>query len=196
MLGTFFSKNRWTGAAETVPSVKDQEQFKYCPSCGDEFRVEFTSCSTCDKPLIDAAARDGGTRVMPDGQEAVLSPAELTAADNLISIRQGPLMEMKRVQRLLESQGVASLIAGDGPDCTGGCCASSSFVLQVKEEDRARTGSILAEDFRRLTALDSHQPSVRSDVVIDERVAETRCPACGFPFAAQEQCCPECGLCF
>ena len=196
MLGTFFSRIRRTVSSETDPPGKDQQQFKYCPSCGDEFRVEFTSCSACDQPLTAAAAHDGSSPAVLDGPEAASSPAELTAADNLITIRQGSLMEMKRVQRLLEKKGVASLIAGDGPDCTSGCCASSSFNLQVKEDERDKVGPILAEDFRRLTALDSHQPRVRTDVVIDERVAENSCPACGFSFPAQEQCCPECGLCF
>ncbi len=198
MLGTFFSRNRRAVSAKPDPSGQKQEQFKYCPSCGDEFRVEFEYCAACDEPLVASTMHDGSKPgEISDRQDTELSPEALTAADKLISARQGTLMEMKRVSRLLAKLGIASLIAGDAAECTKGCCGgSSSFLLQIKEDDRVRAGTILAEDFKRLTALDSHQQHVPSAIVIDETVTEISCPACGFNVSEHEQCCPECGLCF
>jgi len=195
MLGKLFLRKR-----KTVSRAIDEDgdQFKYCPSCGDEFRAEFEHCATCDQQLLPAAMQHGNT-VELRGHGVSLPPGILTPEDNLVGVRQGTLMELKQIRRLLEKHGIASLIAGDGSDCSKGCGASSAFILQVKEADLGRAGSIMSEDFRRSTALDSHavsNVSSSSEVVLDERAAEIYCPACGFNFVSQEQACPECGLCF
>ena len=196
MLGKLFSRK-----SKTVSRAIDEDgdQFKYCPSCGDEFRAEFEHCATCDQQLLPAAMRQGNTGELINGPGSALPAEILSVDDKLIGVRQGSLMEIKQIRRLLEKHGIASLVAGDRPDCNKGCGASSTFILQIKEADLGPAGLILSEDFRRSTALDSHtvsNVSSSSEVVLDERAAEIYCPACGFNFVSQEQACPECGLCF
>lgn len=191
MFGKFFS-----GKSKPVAVEQDQDDCNYCPSCGDEFRAEFKHCSSCDVELIPAAGNKGNT-LNSTKEQVVAAISEIQPEEeNLVPVRQGTLMELKQVKRLLAKHGVASVLMGDGPDGAKGCCGSSTFILHIREENLVLAGSVLSEDFRRATALDTHSVSAQPEVVFDERTAEINCPACGNSFSPEEQTCPECGLCF
>jgi predicted RNA-binding Zn-ribbon protein involved in translation (DUF1610 family) len=67
--------------------------------------------------------------------------------------------------------------------------------LQIKKEDMQLADEILAREFVKSTALDSHDLS-NAAAVFDERATETVCPACGCRISPTVGACPECGLCF
>jgi len=193
MFGKFFlGKSKLVSPEQELNS----DEFNYCPSCGDEFRAEFKHCSSCDIELIPAAGKQGNEPLLTKEQVAVAISEIMPEEENLIAVRQGSLMELKQVKRLLAKHGIASVLMGDGPDCTKGGCGSSSFILHIREENLGLAGSVLSEDFRQATALDTHSVSAQPEVVFDERTAEINCPACGFSFTPEEETCPECGLCF
>jgi uncharacterized OB-fold protein len=54
---------------------------------------------------------------------------------------------------------------------------------------------ILADEFRRSTALDHHDIS-HADNIFDPLAAEAVCPACGHSFSPSVGACPDCGLQF
>ena len=78
--------------------------------------------------------------------------------------------------------------------CGKGCCGPELY-LQIKKEDMLLADEVLAREFIKSTALDSHDLS-NAAAVFDERAAETVCPACGCRFSPTVGACPECGLCF
>jgi hypothetical protein len=67
--------------------------------------------------------------------------------------------------------------------------------LRIKEKDVDAALAILAKDFIKSTALDSHDLS-NAHAVFDQQAAETVCPACGCRFSPTVGACPECGLSF
>lgn len=42
------------GASSDDGAPVEQEKFKYCPSCREEFRFEFTSCPACKVDLVES----------------------------------------------------------------------------------------------------------------------------------------------
>ncbi len=62
-------------------------------------------------------------------------------------------------------------------------------------EDGERAALILAEDYRKSTALADHQPA-NSAAVFDAEASQTLCPACGCIFVPLQRVCPDCGLNF
>jgi hypothetical protein len=193
MFGRLFSRQ---SGDQSETAFQEAGEFKYCPSCGDEFRAEFQVCSGCDCELVStpgvnshlATAKDGGN----SGKLTPIDPGE----PGLVGVSQGSLLDLKRVKNLLGRHGVAALIEGEGPDCLKSCCGGSkSFVIKVRKPDLGTAGAVLSRDFIRSTDLASHEISTPDSAVFDERNSST-CPACRCQFIPEEPVCPECGLCF
>lgn len=178
-----------------TPSEEGQaevlEEYRYCPSCGDEFRAEFLTCSQCGVELM---IRTPKVQNQQTGREKDSEPAELTDEQDLIALRKGSMLELKRLKRLLVGEGVASLIVGDDADCSRGCCGGPSYILLIKSEDASIAQPLLLEDFKQTTALDTHAELILPRQPEHDAGAGQECPACGSRLSASQTACPDCGL--
>lgn len=164
---------------------------KYCPQCDEEYREEIISCASCSIELISGTERlaiEGAAKAKVSTRSMDISPD-----DELVNIRKGPLGEMKQLQALLGSENIPSLVAGEKNNCGKGCCGD--MYLQIKMADGKDVTEILAQEFKRTTALDYHDLS-NVHAVYDTGAAKSTCPACGTTFSTSEFTCPDCGLCF
>ena len=192
----FFRKNNENEGRGEKPvpnhsSGIDPEMF-YCPSCGDEYRPGVVSCVSCAVELVSGTEKL--SRLAQEHESLALRSMELTSEDELVSIRKGSLNDLKYLRKVLEKERIPSLIAGDDKNCGRGCCGPEMF-LQIKKDDVEAALQVLAEDFVKSTALDSHDLST-AHAVFDEQAAETVCPACGCRFSPTVGACPDCGLSF
>ena len=168
-------------------------ELKYCLQCNDEYMPEIESCGVCGMKLISG-------QEMLEKEEARNRRLEsrggrITSDDDLVGIRQGPLSDMKRIEALLNSERIATLLVGDESSCGKGCGCASSFILQVRHEDAQDALMILEDEFRRATGLDQHDTS-HSDNIFNPLAVEVVCPACGHSFSPAVGACPDCGLQF
>ena len=166
---------------------------KYCPQCDEEYREEIISCASCNIELITGSEK----LAMEEAAKIKFASRsmDITADDELANIRKGPLGDMKHLQGLLASENIPSLVAGEKGNCGKGCCGGGDFYLQIKMVDGEDAMEVLAREFKRTTALDSHDLS-HVHAVFDTGAASSTCPACGFTFSTSESTCPDCGLCF
>lgn len=165
---------------------------KYCPSCDEEYREDFKICATCDVELISGREK----LVAEEAAKAALESRsmEIGPDDELANIRKGPLADMKQLQALLAASTIPSLVAGEKGNCGKGCCGGD-FFLQIKVSDGQEASDVLAREFSRTTALDSHDMS-HAHAVFDTGAESSTCPACGHSFPTSQSTCPDCGLCF
>jgi len=177
-------------AARLVDGI--DREMNYCPSCGDEYRPTIACCASCKVPLISGGDKIG--QMARDREKLSLRSMELSPEDDLVSIRKGPLADMKYLRKVLAEERIPALIAGDEASCGRRCCGPEMF-LQIKSEDVDAALAILAKDFVKSTALDSHDLS-NAHAVFDDQAVETLCPACGCRFSPTVGACPECGLSF
>lgn len=119
---------------------------------------------------------------------------DIAPDDELVSIRKGPLKDMKSLKKLLALNRVPAILTGDEGSCGKGCCGPELY-LQIKKEDMSPATEVLTREFIKSTALDSHDLS-NATAVFDHLAPETVCPACGCRFSPTVGACPECGLCF
>lgn len=188
-------KNKEKGAVAPKSSrIQDgvDLDMKYCPSCGDEYRPTLTECAVCGAVLISGDEKHAGVAA----HKVALAARNMKIAqdEKLVAIRKGSVNDLKNLQKILAGSGVPSLLASDSESCGKGCCGPELF-LQIREVDADTATEILAKDFIRSTALDSHDLS-NAAAVIDVQASQTTCPACGCKFSPTVGACPECGLCF
>ena len=164
----------------------------YCPSCGDEYRADICHCGICKIPLISGSEKLAIILAKQEAQEE--RSMDILPEDELVNIRKGPLNDMKKLQNLLALERVPAILAGDEGGCAKGCCGPELY-LQIKKDDMQMATEVLAKDFVKSTALDSHDLS-NAAAVFDQLATETVCPACGCKFSPTVGACPECGLCF
>ena len=167
-------------------------EMKYCPSCGDEYRADSINCVACHIALISGKEKLERIKVIEKalgGRSMDISPE-----DELVSIRKGPLKDMKSLQKLLAKDRIPAILAGDDKSCAKGCCGPELY-LQIKKTDIDPATEVLTREFIKSTALDSYDLS-NAAAVFDHLAKETVCPACGCRFSPTVGACPECGLCF
>ncbi|MEK7704412.1 MAG: hypothetical protein AAB426_05590 [Myxococcota bacterium] len=153
----------------------------FCPACRSEFISTVSRCRNCDVALVAALAPmdDFAT---PEGMATLLADKELAA------VMTGVHVELHRVQRLLASDRVASVIGAESDEANVEPGMHARFRLLVAAEDTERAAAV----FRRLweervgaEGLDGATPST---------VSIESCPACGTSVPAAAPECPECGL--
>ena len=191
-LGRKSEKKDRPSFGETTNAHGIDLQMNSCPSCGDEYRVASSHCLACNIPLV--SGKEKLERVMAAEEALRGRSMDISPADDLVSIRKGPLKDMKYLQKLLASERVPAVLAGDESTCGKGCCGPELY-LQIKKQDMSLADAILARDFIKSTALDGHDLS-NAAAVFDHLAVETVCPACGCRFSPTVGACPECGLCF
>ncbi len=192
----FFRKKSGQGEGDERPGAGpvdgiDPSMF-YCPACGAEYRLDLDSCVTCRVPLTkghDKMALAARERELRAGRSRDLEPDE-----KLVSLRKGPLPDMKYLQKILAKDAIPAMVVGDPGGCGQGCKGPEMY-LRIREEDVEAALAILARDFVRTTALDSDDLR-HAHAVFDPHAAETLCPACGCTFSPSIGACPECGLSF
>ncbi len=183
------SANEEKGNARLVHNI-DREMF-YCPSCSDEYRPGIAECASCKVPLV--SGEEQLARFLSKREGIASRSMDISAEDDLVNIRKGSLHDMKYLRKVLAEERIPSLIAGD-ETCGRGCCGPE-LLLQIKRSDVDEALKILARDFVRSTALDSHDLST-AQAVFDHKATETVCPACGCRFSPTVGACPDCGLSF
>lgn len=167
-------------------------ELKYCPACNDEYRAEIVACAGCEGELIT------GEQYLEMKNDSLSErdnrSMELSADDELVQLRSGPLQEMKQMRSLLAKENIPSLLVGEDDGCGKGCCGAN-VILQVRLQDGQAAVNVFAEEFKRSTSLTSHDLST-VDSIFDEKAKNTSCPACGHSFSPTTTTCPDCGLCF
>lgn len=166
---------------------------KYCPQCDEEYRQEIVTCVSCNIELIT-----GNEKLVMEEEAKIKKTSrsmKISSDDELANIRKGPLGDMKRLKALLAAENIPSLIAGEKGSCGKGCCGGGELYLQIKIADGQAAMEVLANEFKRTTALDSHDLS-NIHAVFDTGAEKSTCPACGCTFATSSSTCPDCGLCF
>lgn len=170
-------------------------ELRYCPSCNDEYMPRIEICAACKMKLL--SGEELLARQEAKKRKFAARGSRITDEEQVVSIRQGPLADMKHAESLLRGEHIPTVLAGDekscGKRCGGGC--ASTFILQVRPEDAQEALEILAEDFRRTTALDHHDIS-HAGSIFDPLAAVAVCPACGYRFPPSTGACPDCGLQF
>ena len=191
----FLRKNKKSGTDRAPEEGQvhgvDPEMY-YCSSCNSEFRLDVSICPTCRIPLVSGTEKL--TQLAQEEERRSGRCLEIVPGDELVSIRKGPLRDMKHLLTVLEKGYVPGLISGEEGGCSKGCCAPELY-LQIRKDDVGPALEILAKDFVRSTALDSHD-LCNATAVFDATAAETLCPACGCRFSPSVGACPDCGLCF
>lgn len=167
-------------------------EMNYCSACEDEFRGDIVKCPTCDVVLL--TGEDKIERKIAEMKSSSLRTMDISSDNELVSIRKAALKDVKALQRILATERIPSILAGDDGSCGKGCCGPE-MILQIKREDMEAAEGVLARDFVKTTALNIEDLK-HADVIFDERAAETVCPACGCKFSPTVGACPECGLCF
>lgn len=169
----------------------DREMY-YCPSCGDEYQPGVANCVSCRVPLVSGDEKI--SRLAGQEERIAQRSMELSPEDDMVSLRKGTLSDVKYFRKVLARERIPALIAGDEASCGRSCCGPE-MLLQIRREDVDAALEILAKDFIKSTALDSHDLS-NAHAVFDHQAAETVCPACGCRFSPTVGACPECGLSF
>ena len=162
---------------------------KYCPKCGDEYMAEMQTCAGCGVALEPGrVVLASAARIFPDARSLTIE-----AAEPVVSIRKGPMQQVKALQLYLHERGLGARICKED---SGGCgCRGPEVMLQVREADVHHVREALAQEYWQSTGLDDHDTQYVGSV-FDDQVEETSCPACGCRFSTRETTCPDCGLCF
>lgn len=168
-------------------------ELKYCPVCDEEYRADIKMCAGCAVELIPGREKIVAEEALQ--QKKVVRSMQLSVDDDLVNIRKGPLLEMKKLQQLLAREHIPALIAGEKTSSCGKGCCGTELYLQIRREDGEEAMEALARDFKRTTALDHHDLN-HVHFVYDPGAGQAVCPACGFSFAPTTKACPDCGLCF
>jgi hypothetical protein len=93
-------------------------EMSYCPDCGDEYRLDIEQCVSCKVPLISGAEK---LAKLQNKEQAFYSRSmDISASDQLITIRNGKLRDLKPYQILLAKDRIPALITGDSGGCAKG----------------------------------------------------------------------------
>jgi ribosomal protein L32 len=164
---------------------------QYCPSCNDEYRAEIHVCAACGIDLLSGeqmlalqAERD---------QPQNLQPLEVDSDEALLTVRKGPVLQMKELQAYLLRRGLSSLAVKESAASCG--CQGAELLLQVRERDLGEVLAALEQEHRQSTGLSDHDTCF-AGAVYNAAAPEAVCPACGCRFSTSSTICPDCGLCF
>ena len=169
-----------------------EPDLKYCPQCDDEYMPSIEICAACGVSLITGSQKIELDRADEKKLESRGGEISESEAEELVTIRKGPLADTKTLESLLNKERIGTLVIGDESSCGKGCC--QSFFLQVRPSEVQDAMKILEKEFRRTTGLHHHEVN-HADAVFDLTAGKAVCPACGFAFGTSTTTCPDCGLC-
>ncbi len=115
-------------------------------------------------------------------------------SENLIPYFEGPLQQMRELERQLLSQDIEVELAKPPPKacCAGGCGCGSKLQLLVHEEDVPRVAKLMQAEW--LAALEREGTGGLVQMKTPVEGEEPPCPACGFVGPLQSGACGDCGL--
>jgi hypothetical protein len=93
-------------------------EMSYCPGCGDEYRSGIEQCVTCRVPLISGAEKLAQVRSREQAFNG--RSMEISADDQLVTIRNGKLRDVKPYQLILAKERIPSMIRGEAGGCGKG----------------------------------------------------------------------------
>lgn len=117
--------------------------------------------------------------------------------DEFVAYLEGPLMQMREVERQLLSQDIDVTLAKPAPKacCGGSCGCSSKLQLLVRKEDVPRVSQLMQDEWR---AAVEREGTVNAALVPLQtpsgEAQDLPCPACGFSGALVAGACGDCGL--
>ena len=71
-------------------------ELMYCPACKDEYRADMSRCGVCEVDLV--SGRDWLARTQARSEALAARTMEISADDDLVPLRNGVLLEMKKLQ--------------------------------------------------------------------------------------------------
>ncbi|SHO50461.1 hypothetical protein SAMN02745220_03467 [Desulfopila aestuarii DSM 18488] len=90
----------------------------YCPSCGDEYRADITTCAGCNIALISGTEKLSQAK---EKTEAFFSRSmEIGPEEPRVAIKGGKLRDLKPYQLLLAKERIPALLTGQEGDCRKG----------------------------------------------------------------------------
>ena len=169
------------------------QDLNYCPQCDEEYREDIENCAMCNISLISGSER----LALEEAAQSKMAARsmDISGEDELANIKKGPRGEMKQLQGVLAAAKIPAILFGEKGSCGKGCCGGGDVYLQIKISDGEEAMMVLANEFKRTTALDCHDLST-AHAVFDTGAENSTCPACGFTFSTSSSTCPDCGLCF
>ena len=115
----------------------------------------------------------------------------------LVPVFEGPLQQMRELERQLQSQDIEVELAKPPAKacCGGGCGCGSKLQLLVHQEDVPKIAKLMQAEW--LAAVEREGTMTQGLVQLQTPVAEGAeppCPACGFVGPLQSGACGDCGL--
>jgi hypothetical protein len=125
-----------------------------------------------------------------------MSEAEAAPTAEFVPFFEGPLQQMRELERQLHAQDIdAELAKPPAKACCGGSCGcSSKLQLLVRKEDVPRVAQLMQAEW---VAAVEREGGLEHLVQLNTPVAEGAeppCPACGFVGPLKEGACGDCGL--
>lgn len=113
----------------------------------------------------------------------------------LVPCFEGPLAQMRELERQLQSQDIEVELAKPPAKacCGGGCGCASKLQLMVREEDVPRVAKLMQAEWLAAVEREGNGGLVTLQTPVAEG-AEPPCPACGFVGPLQGGACGDCGL--
>lgn len=173
-------------------NLRIEPDLKYCPNCKDEYRAEIVTCASCDIELLTGVQM----QKIVDRQQTKRAGRSMgiSADDELVDVRKGPILQIKELQAVLERRNIPSIAYSEDDGCGKGRCGTN-LLLRVRMDDIQDVIAVLEQEHIRSTALSGHDIS-QAGTVFNAAAEEAACPACGCIFSTRSSTCPDCGLCF
>lgn len=116
-------------------------------------------------------------------------------SEQLIPYFEGPLQQMRELERQLLAQDIEVELAKPPPKacCAGGCGCGSKLQLLVHEEDVPRVAKLMQAEWLAAVEREGTGGLVPLQTPLAEG-QEPPCPACGFLGPLQAGACGDCGL--
>jgi hypothetical protein len=114
------------GFGKAAIKAKDQDavsygvdvEMNYCPSCGDEYRADIEQCVTCKVALISGREKLEQKRQKVEAFNG--RSMDISADDELVTIKNGKLRDLKPYQILLAKERIPALLTGESGGCGKG----------------------------------------------------------------------------
>lgn len=119
------------------------------------------------------------------------------AAAELVPYFEGPLQQMRELERQLLEQHIEVELAKPPPKkcCGGGCGCGSKLQLMVRKEDVPKVAQLMQAEWVAAVEREGTGGLVQLGTPVEANESgDLPCPACGFVGPLQSGACGDCGL--
>jgi hypothetical protein len=135
--------------------VGDDSRYRYCPSCGTEYRPEFKECRECGLPLVDEPPA-------PADHDHPSLPIDASEASDAVPVYAADRHLAEIVRSFLEDNGVPAITSGEGYSSayplTVGQLGERRVLVRRQDVDEAH--SLLEEAEESLTGMAGDATSI------------------------------------